>query len=156
MRFAIHDGKHLSPADRYPLSPRIRTLRGILAKFGPIAPASPPPGQTVDTGGARPEQTAEGEITAALGDRSAPARNARDGVESNGKRGLAGAAGRGGCGRHVGTTATRETTLTLVLPNRSSNWRKFRPRFRCPASAPRVPLSAARQRHRRTSRSSGL
>jgi hypothetical protein len=24
--------------DRYPLSPRIRTLRGILAKFGPIAP----------------------------------------------------------------------------------------------------------------------
>src|SRR5215471_4752210 len=29
--------------DRYPLSPRIQTLRGILAKFGPIAPAPPPP-----------------------------------------------------------------------------------------------------------------
>ena len=28
--------------DRYPLSPRIQTLRGILAKFGPIAPAPPP------------------------------------------------------------------------------------------------------------------
>jgi hypothetical protein len=25
--------------DRYPISPRIQTLRGILAKFGPIAPA---------------------------------------------------------------------------------------------------------------------
>ena len=25
--------------DRYPLSPRIQTLRGILDKFGPIAPA---------------------------------------------------------------------------------------------------------------------
>jgi hypothetical protein len=31
------------PADRYPLSPRIQTLRGILAKFGPSAPAPPPP-----------------------------------------------------------------------------------------------------------------
>ena len=29
--------------DRYPLSPRIQTLRGILAKFGPMAPAPPPP-----------------------------------------------------------------------------------------------------------------
>ena len=29
--------------DRYPLSPRIQTLRGILAKFGPLAPAPPPP-----------------------------------------------------------------------------------------------------------------
>jgi hypothetical protein len=29
--------------DRYPLSPRIRTLRGILAKFGPMAPPPPPP-----------------------------------------------------------------------------------------------------------------
>jgi hypothetical protein len=29
--------------DRYPLSPRIRTLRSILAKFGPMAPAPPPP-----------------------------------------------------------------------------------------------------------------
>ena len=29
--------------DRYPLSPRIKTLRGILAKFGPMAPAPPPP-----------------------------------------------------------------------------------------------------------------
>jgi hypothetical protein len=28
--------------DRYPLSPRIQTLRGILAKFGPIASAPPP------------------------------------------------------------------------------------------------------------------
>ena len=24
--------------DRYPLSPRVQTLRGILAKFGPMAP----------------------------------------------------------------------------------------------------------------------
>ena len=30
-------------ADRYPLSPRIRLLRQILAKFGPMAPAPPPP-----------------------------------------------------------------------------------------------------------------
>jgi hypothetical protein len=29
--------------DRYPLSPRIRTLRGILAKFGPMAPTPTPP-----------------------------------------------------------------------------------------------------------------
>jgi hypothetical protein len=29
--------------DRYPLSPRIRTLRGILYKFGPMGPAPPPP-----------------------------------------------------------------------------------------------------------------
>ncbi len=29
--------------DRYPLSPRIRTLRGILAMFGPMGPALPPP-----------------------------------------------------------------------------------------------------------------
>ena len=34
-------------ADRYPFSPRIRTLRGILAKFGPMAPRHhrPPGGQ---------------------------------------------------------------------------------------------------------------
>jgi hypothetical protein len=30
-------------ADRYPLSPRIRLLRQILAKFGPMGPAPPPP-----------------------------------------------------------------------------------------------------------------
>jgi hypothetical protein len=30
-------------ADRYPLSPRIRTLRGILYKFGPMGPAPPSP-----------------------------------------------------------------------------------------------------------------
>ncbi|MBV8525698.1 MAG: hypothetical protein JOY71_26900 [Acetobacteraceae bacterium] len=29
--------------DRYPLSPRIQTLRGILTKFGSRAPAPPPP-----------------------------------------------------------------------------------------------------------------
>jgi hypothetical protein len=29
--------------DRYPLSPRIQALRGILAKFGPMAPAPSPP-----------------------------------------------------------------------------------------------------------------
>jgi hypothetical protein len=29
--------------DRYPLSPRVQMLRGILAKFGPMAPAPPPP-----------------------------------------------------------------------------------------------------------------
>jgi hypothetical protein len=29
--------------DRYPFSPRIRRLRGILAKFGPMGPAPPPP-----------------------------------------------------------------------------------------------------------------
>jgi hypothetical protein len=29
--------------DRYPLSPRIRMLRQILAKFGELAPALPPP-----------------------------------------------------------------------------------------------------------------
>jgi len=29
--------------DRYPLSPRVQVLRGILAKFGPIAPALPTP-----------------------------------------------------------------------------------------------------------------
>jgi len=42
LRFAIGDGKHLFPADRYPLSPRIQTWPGILAKFGPIAPAPLP------------------------------------------------------------------------------------------------------------------
>ena len=30
-------------ADRYPFSPRIRVLRGILAKFGQMGPAPPPP-----------------------------------------------------------------------------------------------------------------
>jgi hypothetical protein len=30
-------------ADRYPFSPRIRLLRQILAKFGELAPAPPPP-----------------------------------------------------------------------------------------------------------------
>jgi hypothetical protein len=30
-------------ADRYPLSPRISVLRQILAKFGSMAPAPPPP-----------------------------------------------------------------------------------------------------------------
>jgi len=39
LRFAIDDGKHLFRADRYSLPPRIQTLRGILAKFGQIAPA---------------------------------------------------------------------------------------------------------------------
>jgi hypothetical protein len=29
--------------DRYPLSPRVRLLRQVLAKFGPMAPAPPPP-----------------------------------------------------------------------------------------------------------------
>ena len=29
--------------DRFPLSPRVQTLRGILAKFGSIAHAPPPP-----------------------------------------------------------------------------------------------------------------
>ena len=29
--------------DRYPLSPRVQTLRGILAKFGPMASTPPPP-----------------------------------------------------------------------------------------------------------------
>jgi hypothetical protein len=29
--------------DRYPLSPRVRRLRGILAKFEPNGPAQPPP-----------------------------------------------------------------------------------------------------------------
>jgi hypothetical protein len=29
--------------DRYPLSPRIRLLRAILAKFGELGPAPPPP-----------------------------------------------------------------------------------------------------------------
>src|SRR5437667_24610 len=27
--------------DRYPLSPRVQTLRGILAKFGPMGPTPP-------------------------------------------------------------------------------------------------------------------
>jgi hypothetical protein len=30
-------------SDRYPLSPRIRVLRGVLSKFGPMGPAPPPP-----------------------------------------------------------------------------------------------------------------
>jgi hypothetical protein len=30
-------------ADKFPLSPRIQMLRAILAKFGPMAPAPPPP-----------------------------------------------------------------------------------------------------------------
>jgi len=46
--------------DRYPLSPRIQTLRGILAKFGPIAPAAADTGQTAHPGGARPEPASAG------------------------------------------------------------------------------------------------
>jgi len=46
LRFAIDDSKHLFPADRYPLPPRIQTRRGILAKFGPIAQAPPPPAKS--------------------------------------------------------------------------------------------------------------
>jgi len=30
-------------ADRFPLSPRVQMLRGILAKFGPMGPAPLPP-----------------------------------------------------------------------------------------------------------------
>jgi hypothetical protein len=30
-------------ADKYPLAPRAQILRAILAKFGPMAPAPPPP-----------------------------------------------------------------------------------------------------------------
>jgi hypothetical protein len=42
-------------ADRYPFSQRIRVLRDILAKFGPMGPApSPPAGPTTDTRRARP------------------------------------------------------------------------------------------------------
>ena len=44
--------------DRYPLSPRIQTLRGILTKFGPMAPAPPPPARPAHTGGARSEPVA--------------------------------------------------------------------------------------------------
>ena len=44
-------------ADRYPLSPRIRMLRLILAKFGPMAPP-PPPATPADTRRARPGMTA--------------------------------------------------------------------------------------------------
>jgi hypothetical protein len=50
--------------DRYPLSPRIRALRGILTEFGPIAPAA---GQTANSGGARREPAPAEPITA-LGD----------------------------------------------------------------------------------------
>src|SRR5229473_3492956 len=35
-------------ADRYPMSPRIQTFRGILEKFGPMAPAPPPPRPTAE------------------------------------------------------------------------------------------------------------
>jgi hypothetical protein len=34
---------HAIENDRYPLSPRIQTLRRILAKFGPLEPAPTPP-----------------------------------------------------------------------------------------------------------------
>jgi hypothetical protein len=40
-------------ADRYPLSPRVRVLRAILAKFGELAPKTTAPGQTADRRGAR-------------------------------------------------------------------------------------------------------
>ena len=42
------------------------------------------------------------------------------------------------------------------LSSRQRPGRFAKSRLRCPALAPPVPLSAARQRHRRTSRSSGL
>jgi hypothetical protein len=29
--------------DKFPLAPRVQVLRGILAKFGPMGPAPPPP-----------------------------------------------------------------------------------------------------------------
>jgi hypothetical protein len=46
--------------DRYPLSPRLQTLRRILAKFEPLAPA----GQAANTRGARPEAASSLSITA--------------------------------------------------------------------------------------------
>jgi hypothetical protein len=50
-------------ADRYPLSPRIRLLRGILAKFGPMAPA-PPPGHDDEAGcGDERREPRKGEVT---------------------------------------------------------------------------------------------
>jgi hypothetical protein len=42
--------------DRYPSSLRIRLLRGILRKFGPMAPAPPPPARPPT-----PEERALGE-----------------------------------------------------------------------------------------------
>jgi hypothetical protein len=44
--------------DRYPLSPRIRMLRGILAKFAPMGPAPPTASQVTNARGARPEAPA--------------------------------------------------------------------------------------------------
>jgi len=36
-------------SDRYPFSQRVRMLRGILAKFGPMTPAPPPPARPPTT-----------------------------------------------------------------------------------------------------------
>jgi hypothetical protein len=52
--------------DRYPLSPRIQTFRGILAKFGPIAPAPPPPARPPTPEEHDPSRPPTGAITAAL------------------------------------------------------------------------------------------
>jgi hypothetical protein len=69
--------------DRYPLSPRIQTLRGILTKFRPMAPAPPPPARPPtaverdpnrgprDGIGDRPPPTARGAIRP-LGGGAAP------------------------------------------------------------------------------------
>jgi hypothetical protein len=48
MRFAIHDGKHLFPADRYPLPPHIRRLKRILDKLKQVAEPPAEPGQGAD------------------------------------------------------------------------------------------------------------
>jgi len=69
LRFAVDDGKHLFPADRYPVSPRIQTLRGILAKFSPIAPAPMPPAARPTPEERDPSRRPRGAITAALDDR---------------------------------------------------------------------------------------
>jgi len=63
--------------DRYPLSARIRVLRGIRAKFGPMALDTATARQASDTGRARPE------APAAL--RSATKVNLVDVSEANGR-----------------------------------------------------------------------
>jgi len=56
--------------NRYPLSPRIQTLRGILAKFGPIAPAPPPSARPPTPEERGSSRRPRGAFTATLGDQA--------------------------------------------------------------------------------------
>ena len=58
-------------ADRYPLSPRVQTLRRILSKFGPMGPAPPPPARPPTSEGRDPRGEHRGRDVGGIGDECA-------------------------------------------------------------------------------------